>query len=60
MIQYAMDNPNLIDLIDLEDYATQLNEKKGQINMRPVLNFIKDELINPFYYKRNQFDSISD
>lgn len=29
MVQYAMDNPNLIDLIDLEDYAAQLSEKKG-------------------------------
>lgn len=28
--------------------------------MIPVLNFIKDELINPFNYKLNPFKSISD
>lgn len=28
--------------------------------MKPVLDFIKDELINPFNYKRNPFESISD
>lgn len=28
--------------------------------MAPVLDFIKDELINPFFYKKNPFEAISD
>lgn len=58
-VEYAMDNPKYIDQIDLDDYANQLMERKNQPNMKPVLDFIRDELVNPFYYKRTPYESLS-
>ncbi|EAR82689.2 zinc knuckle protein (macronuclear) [Tetrahymena thermophila SB210] len=60
IVEYVMKNPKYIDAMDLEDYAQQLEEMKNQPNMAPVLDFVKDELINPFSYKRNTYEAISD
>jgi len=42
-----MDKPQKLDELDLDDYATHL-ETKGKTNMKIVLDFIVNELTNPF------------